>query len=149
MKSIYAKLACVAIIYSVVCYLIFWGLCALSWRFFPEKNPDDQLMQQMHWTIHIVAEKIGGLVLMSFAAFLAARSHRPTWKIGIFTAIATAVIFQFIGITIYLLQFGMSEYQKYNDLVYTIVWAVLLGWFFGYLAVWKQHRREKNTSSNV
>src|SRR6516162_11092851 len=82
MNNSYKRLICVAITFGVVCFLVFWGLSVLLWRLFPEQHSTDELMQQLHWTIHVVAEKVGGLILMSLAAFLAARSHRPTWKIG-------------------------------------------------------------------
>src|ERR1035441_4189696 len=98
MNGIYQRLIRVAFIYGVVCYLVFVGLSILSWKLFPEQHSDDELVRQMRWTFHVVAEKVGGLILMSLAAFMAARSHRPTWKIGVFTAIATAVISQLVAV---------------------------------------------------
>lgn len=146
MSSIYKKLICVAAGFGVVCFLVFWGLSVLSWRLFPEQHPADELIRQLHWTIHVVAEKVGGLVLMCLAAFLSARSYRPTWKIGVSTAIATAVIFQLVAIAVYLLRFGLSSYRTYNDFIYTMTSAVALAWLFGFLAVWKQYRREKDAA---
>ena len=146
MNSIYKKLICVAAAYGVVGFLVFWGLSVLSWRLFPEQHPADELIRQLHWTIHVAAEKVGGLVLMCLAAFLAARSHRPTWKVGVSTAIATAVIFQLVAIVIYLLRFGMTSYRTYNDFIYTMTSAVALAWLFGFFAVWKQHRHEKRAT---
>jgi hypothetical protein len=83
---------------------------------------------------------------MSLAAFLSARSHRPSWKIGVSTAIATAVIFQLIATVVYLLRFGVTSYQIYNDFIYTVTSAVALAWLFGFLAVWKQYRYERRAT---
>ena len=146
MNGIYQRLIRVASFYGVVCYLVFVGLSILSWRLFPEQHSDDELVQQMRWTIHVVAEKVGGLILMSLAAFMAARSLRPTWKIGVFTAIATAVIFQLVAVVVYLLRFGASSYRTYNDFVFTMSSAVALAWLFGFFAVWKQYRHEKSAT---
>jgi hypothetical protein len=144
MSNHYAKLVRVALIYGVVCYLVFVGLSVLSWRVFPDHHSDDDLTQQLHWTVHVVAEKIAGLILMSITAFLAARSCRPTWKVGVATAIAAALVFQLVAIVVYLVRFGVSSYRTYNDFFYTIWSAVMLGWLFGFLAVWKQYRNEKH-----
>jgi len=81
-----------------------------------------------------------------FGGILAARSHRPTWKIGVSTAIATAVTFQLVAIAIYLLRFGVTSYRTYNDFIYTMMSAVLLAWLFGFFAVWKQYRHEKSAT---
>jgi tellurite resistance protein TehA-like permease len=146
MNGIYQRLIRVAFVYGVMCYLVFVGLSILSWRLFPEQHSDDELMQQMRWAVHVVAEKVGGLILMSVAAFMAARSHRPTWKIGVFTAIATAVIFQLVAVIVYLVRFGASSYRTYNDFLFTISSAVAFAWLFGFFAVWKQYRHEKNAT---
>ena len=146
MNSSYKRLIRVAITFGVVGFLVFWGLSVLSWRRFSEQHSTDEFMQQLHWTIHVVAEKVGGLVLMSLAAFLAARAHRPTWKIGVSTAIATAVVFQLVAVVIYLLRFGVTSYRTYNDFLYTMTSAVMLAWLFGFFAVWKQYRHEKNAT---
>jgi tellurite resistance protein TehA-like permease len=146
MNSSYKRLIRIAIIFGVVCFLVFWGLSVLSWRLFPEQHSTDELMQQLHWTIHVLAEKVGGLVLMSLAAFLAARSNRPTWKIGVSTAIATAVVFQLVAIVIYLLRFGVTSYRTYNDFLYTMTSAVMLAWLFGFFAVWRQYRHERHAT---
>ena len=146
MNSSYKRLIRVAIAFGVMCFLVFGGLSVLSWRLFPEQHSTDELVQQLHWTIHVVAEKVGGLVLMSLAAFLAARSHRPTWKIGVSTAIATAVIFQLVAIVVYLLRFGVTSYRTYNDFLYTMTSAVMLAWLFGFFAVWRQYRHERHAT---
>jgi len=93
MNAIHQKLIRVALIYGVLCYLIFIVGSTLAWVLFPERHSDDNFTQQVKWGVHIIAEKVGGLILMSLAAFFAARSHRPTWKVGVNTAIATSVIF--------------------------------------------------------
>jgi len=144
MSNHYAKLVRVALIYGVVCYLVFVGLSVLSWRVFPDHRSDDDLTQQLHWTVHVVAEKIVGLILMSFTAFFAARSYRPTWKVGVATAIAAALAFQLVAVVVYLVRFGVSSYRTYNDFIYTISSAVMLAWLFGFFAVWKQYRNERH-----
>jgi hypothetical protein len=146
MNSSYKRLIRVAITFAVVCFLVYWGLSVLSWRLFPEQHSTDELMQQWHWAIHVVAEKVGGLVLMSLAAFLAARSHRPTWKSGVSTAIATGVIFQLVAIMVYLLRFGGTSYRTYNDFIHTMMSTVALAWLFGFFAVWRQYRHERHAS---
>ena len=146
MNAIHQKLIRVALICGVLCYLIFIVGSTLAWELFPDRHSDDSFTQQVKWSVHILAEKVGGVILMSLAAFFAARSHRPTWKVGVNTAIATSVIFQSISTIVYLLRFGLSAYLAYNDFIYTITSAVALGWLFGFLAVWKQYRRERHAT---
>jgi len=146
MKSHHAKLIGVALLYGGGCFLAQWGLSVLGWRLFPGQPGDDELIQQMRWASHVVVEKILGLVLLCVAAFLAGRSHRPSWKLGILTAIATAVAYQFIAVVVYFLRFGSAAYQEYHDLVWTMLWTVGLAWFFGYLAVRKQYLYDRQVA---
>jgi hypothetical protein len=148
MNSIYPRLIRVAFLHAVVCYLVFAGLSTLAWAIVPQYDSDNDLTLHIRWAAGIIAEKITGLMLMSLMAFLAARSYRPTWKIGIITAIATAVIYQSVAIVVYVLRFGVSVYRTYNDFIYTISSAVALGWLFGFLAVWKQYRHERHYTAN-
>jgi hypothetical protein len=103
-------------------------------------------MRQIRWLAHGLGEKIGSLVLVSVLAFFAARVHRPTWKMGVFTGIATAVVFQLIAVVVYLIRFGPSAYRTYNDFIYTISSTIALAWLFGFFAIWKQYRRERQTT---
>ena len=146
MNSICKRLNPTVSVYSVGGYLVFAGLSFLSWRLFPEQHSGDELGREIRWMVHAVAEKIGGLILMCLAAFWAARSHRPTWKIGIFTAIATAVLFQLVAVFVYLLRFGASSYRTYHDFIYTMTSAVALAWLCGFFAVWKQYRHERRVT---
>jgi ACR3 family arsenite efflux pump ArsB len=143
MSKHYTKLVRVALIYGVACYLVFVGLSVLSGRFFPDHRSDDDLTQQLHWIVRVVAEKIAGLILMSFTAFFAARSCRTTWKVGVATAIAAALVFQLVTIAVYIVRFGVASYRTFNDFIYTISTAVMLAWLFGLFAVWKQYRHER------
>ena len=146
MKSHYAKLIRIALIYGSVCFLTWWGLCVLGWWLFPAKSADDELMRQIRWAVHLVGEKIGGSVLLSVTAFFAARAHRPTWKIGVLTAVAAAAVYQLIATVVYLVRFGFSSYQTYNDFLYTMLWTIILAWLFGLFAVWRQYRDEKHVA---
>jgi magnesium-transporting ATPase (P-type) len=131
------------LIYGGVGYLFFDILSLIGWRLFPYDSTNDELLKQMRWTIHVVIEKIVGLILLSITAFFAARANRPTWKIGLFSAVATAIFFQLIAVIVYLVRFGFSSYETYNDFIYTMLWSIGLGYSFGYLAVRKQYLREK------
>src|ERR1039458_8403576 len=87
MRSHYTKLIRIALIFGVIGFFVFAGLSLLAWRVYPYQPSDDDLMRQIRWTAHMVGEKIGGLVLLSIMAFVAARVNRPTWKIGVSTAV--------------------------------------------------------------
>jgi hypothetical protein len=139
----YRKLILVTLIYGGVSYLFFDILSFIAWRFFPYHSTDDEMLKQIRWTAHVVIEKIAGLILLSITAFFAARANRPTWKIGLFTAVATAIFFQLIATIVYLVRFGFSAYETYNDFIYTMLWSIGLGYSFGYLAVRKQYLQEK------
>jgi hypothetical protein len=143
MRSHYTKLIRIALIFGVIGFFVFAGLSLLAWRVYPYQPSDDDLMRQLRWTARMVGEKIGGLVLLSIMAFVAARVNRPTWKIGVSTAVVTAVVYQLIAVIVYLVRFGFSSYQTYHNLLSTLFYSIALAWLFGFFAVWKQYRDEK------
>src|SRR5258706_596929 len=146
MKSHYAKLIRVALFYGSACFVVHWGLSVVGWWLFPNQPGDDELMRQMRRAGHMFGEKILGLVLLSVGAFLASRAHRPTWELGVVTGIAAAVAYQLIAVIVYLVRFGVSAYEAYNDLVWTMLWTAGLAWLFGYLAVRRQYAHEKHAA---
>ena len=139
MKDHYAKLVKVAIIYGGACFFLHWGLSDLGWRLFPDNPKDDELAHQVRWFHHIMAEKFIGLALLCVAVFFASRAHHPTRNWGVATAIAAAAVFELTGALVYIGRFGIAEYQRYNNFLYTILWTLLLANLFGYLAVRNQH----------
>ena len=143
MRRNYAKLLGVSLAYGSVCFLIWWGASAIGWRLFPDPTKGDELIRQMHWVGHTVADKLAGLFLLSVTAFLASRAHHPTGKWGVATGIAAAVAYQLIAVLVYALRFGVTTYRDYNDLGFTMLWTVLLGWLFGYIAVRRQCLHER------
>lgn len=145
-ESHYAKLIRVALLYGAVCFLLQWGVSVLGWRLFPDLPKDSDLTSYWHWTIHMTTDKLVGVPLFCVAALLASRAHHPTWKWGVATGIAAAVADQLIAVLVYIVRFGGAAYQQYNDFFYTMLWAVLLGLLFGFLAVWRQYFRERHAA---
>ncbi len=146
MKSYYAKLIRIALLYGGVCFLVHWGISVLGWRLFPDQPKDSDLNSYMQWTIHMVSDKLVALPLIAVAAFLASRAHHPTWKWGVATGIATAVASQIIAVLVYIVRFGVAAYQQYNNFFNTMLWAAMLGWLFAHLAVRKQYLRERHAA---
>ena len=146
LSSHYTKLIRIALIFGGAGFLVFAGFSLLAWKFYPYQPSDDELTRQIRWLVHCLGEKIGSLVLVSVLAFFAARAHRPTWKMGVFTGIAAAIVFQLIAVVVYLVRFGPSVYRTYNDFIYTTSSTVELAWLFAFFAVWKQYRRERQAS---
>lgn len=144
MKSRNAKLIRVALLYGSLCLLAHWGLSILMWRLFPDRPGGDELTQQIRWAGHTVTDKVLGLVLLSVTAFFASRSHHPSWRLGVATGIAAAMAYQLTAVLVYVLRFGSSAYQEYHDFVWTILWTVGQGWFFGYVAVRRQYLHDKH-----
>ena len=142
----YAKSIRVALLYGGVCFFVSWGLSVVGWWLFPDQTKDDELMRQLHWSAHMVVEKIVGLFLVCITAFLAGRSYHPTWRWGVVTALAAAVACQLIAVLVYVMRFGVVAYQQYNNFILTIFWTGLLAWFFGYLAVRKQYLHDKHAA---
>jgi hypothetical protein len=99
----------------------------------------------MRWLDRMVVEKVVDLVVLSIIAFLASRTHHPTWKWGRATGIAAAVAFQIIAMLVYLFRFGETAFRDYNNFLLTMCWTVMLGWLFGYLAVRRQCLHERHS----
>jgi len=145
MKNHYAQLVRIALFYGGLCFLVWWGFCSLgSWLLFPVKADDDEFIRIIRWSGHIVGEKIVGLILLSVTALLASRAHRPTWKWGVATGIAAAMVYQVIAVFVYIMRFGASSYGEDNNFFYTMWATVSLAWLFGYLAVRRQCLLEKH-----
>src|SRR5438128_2705343 len=124
MRSHYERLVRVALVYGSLCFLSFWGLCALGWFLFPAEPNDDEVRRLMRWGAHMVGEKVVGLVLMSATALLASRVHHPSWKWGVATGIAAAVAYQLIAVFAYMGRFGFTAWQEYNSLWRTVLSAL-------------------------
>ena len=146
MKSHYAKLIRVALLYGGICFLVSWGVSVLGWRLFPDQPKDDELTIRLHWVIHMASDKVIGLLLLSVTAFLASRAYHPTWKWGVATGMAAAVAYQLIAVLVYVVRFGLAAYQQYNRFFYTMLCTALLAWLFGYLAVRRQYLHEKHAA---
>jgi len=146
MKSIYAKLIRVALLYGGVCFLVSWGVSVLGWQLFPDQLKDDDFTIRLHWVIHMASDKVVGLLLLSVTAFLASRAHHPTWKWGVVTGMAAAVAYQLFAVLVYVVRFGLAAYQLYNRFLYTMLCTALLAWLFGYLAVRRQHLHDKRAA---
>jgi hypothetical protein len=146
MKSHYAKLVRVALLYGSVCFLVFWGLSLIGSCLLPNRPKDDELTRQLRWVGIVVGEKIVGLFLLSITSFLASRAHHPTWKWGVATGIAAAAAYQLIAVLVYVVRFGVVAYQQYNALLYTLLWTVSLAWVFSYLAVRREYLHEKHAA---
>ena len=91
----------------------------------------------------MIGEKIGNMILLSIIAYVAARVNRPTWKIGVSTAVLTAIVYELIGVIVYLVRFGFSAYQTYNNFLWTLSYSIALAWAFGFSAVLKQYKDDK------
>jgi hypothetical protein len=126
---------------GVVAFVVFWLVSALGWRLFPDSAGTDQFVQTRVWLVHIIAEKAAGILIGCVVAFVAARSYRPSWRIGVLSGVLAAVTFQAISIVVYLRRFGAAAYARYNALLTTMLWTIMLGALFAFLAVWKDYRR--------
>ena len=149
MKANYTRIVRVSVIYGAVAFVIFCFGSLLAWKLFPYPVGGDDLAKQMTWTWHVLGEKIGSAILNCLVAFFAARTYRPTWKIGVTTAVVSAIMFQFISITVYCLRFGFHIYSTYHTFQGTVVNTVTLSFMFGFFAVWKQYISAKNRVSNL
>lgn len=140
----YIRMVRISVIYGAAAFVIFCFGSLLAWKLFPYPVGEDNLAKQMTWTSHILGEKIGSMILTCLLAFFAARAYRPTWRIGVITAVASAVMFQFISISVYWLRFGFDVYRIYHTFQDTAICTLALSFAFGFFAVWEQYRSEKN-----
>jgi hypothetical protein len=136
-----ARLLGTALVFGVGAFLVFAGISVLAWRLFPYPSAADQLSQTRIWLFHVVGEKFAGLLLGCAVAYFAARSYRPTWKIGLVTGILAAVAFQLAAIAVYLVRFGFSAYTRYNALFSTMFSTITFAALFAFVAVWRDYRR--------
>ena len=148
MSISYTRIARVSVIYGTVAFVVFCFGSWMAWKLFPYTVDEDGLGKQMTWTYHVLGEKIGSAILYCLVAFFAARTYRPTWKIGVVTAVVSAMMFQFISIAVYCSRFGFHTYYTYHTFQGTVVNTVALSFAFGFFAVWKQYRSEKNSVLN-
>jgi hypothetical protein len=139
-----ARLVRRAALLGVIAFLAFSLISALAWRLFPNPAGADQFAQTNIWFLHILAEKVAGILIGCVVAFVAARSYRPSWRVGVLSGVLAAVIFQTISIVVYLLRFGASAYSRYNALLTTMLWTIMLGALFAFFAVWKDYRGATN-----
>jgi hypothetical protein len=126
---------------GVIAFVAFWLVSALGWRLFPYPAGADQFAQSRVWLVHIIAEKAAGILIGCLAAFVAARLHRPSWRIGVLSGVLAAVTFQAISIVVYLVRFGGTAYARYNALLTTVLWTIMLGALFAFFAVWRDYCR--------
>ena len=143
MSNQYPRLSAVALVTATVAFVLFAAGSVAAWRLFPYPAGADDLQRQMIWMWHTAGEKLGQCVLVAVLAFVAARLHRPSWKIGIVTGVLAVVIFQFISIGVYVGRFGLEAYQTYNTFWGTLQFNVPVALLFGFFAVWGQYRRER------
>jgi len=101
---------------GVLAFVAFWLISALGWGLFPYSAGADQFAQTRVWLVHIIAEKAAGILIGCVVAFVAARSYRPSWRIGVLSGVLAAVTFQALSIVVYLLRFGAAAYARYNAL---------------------------------
>ena len=73
----------------------------------------------------------------ALVAFLAGRSFQPTWITGVVTAVCASLLFRLTERFLFIGCYYEWESYRHNVLL-TVVAAVVLGAFFGLLAVWKQ-----------
>ena len=143
MHTEYTRLIRVSLIYAAVAFLVFACGSLLAWGLFPYPADGNDLAKHMTWVRHVVGGKIGGMILICFLSYFAAGAHRPTWKLGVITAVVSTMTYQLIAIVVYLARFGFDAYRTYHALLDTVLMTIALSILFGFLAVWKQYRQEK------
>ena len=151
MRNHFTKLICISIILGIIGFIVFAGSSLLAWKVYPYQPSDDDLMRQIRWGAHMIGEKIGNLIILSIMAYVAARVNRPTWRVGVSTAVVTAIVYVLIGVIVYLARFGFNAYQTYHtayqiyhSFLSTLFCSIALAWIFGFFAVWKQYRYDKH-----
>ena len=144
MNSRYLRLVAIAFASAAVAFGVFALGSLMAWRPFPYPEGADELQWQMIWTWHILGEKGAQFVLLPVLGFVAARLHRPSWRAGVATAVAAGLLFQGIAIGVYLVRFGLGAYHSYHTFWGTLSCTVFLAGLFGFFAVWRQYRAEKN-----
>ena len=137
------RLAIVAIVTGTSAFAVFVICSLMAWHIFPYPECADKLQRQMVWLNHVVGEKIGQCVLFAVVGFVAARLHRPSWKLGIVTAILAVLVFHFISVAVYIVRFGFGAYRIYNTFWGTLQVNIPIALSFGFFAVWRQYRRER------
>ena len=92
----------------------------------------------------MVGDKIAGSILLPVTAFLASRTHRPTWKWGVLSGIAAAGEYQLTAVLAYIVRFGGAAYLECHDFLGTMFWTFGLACVLGFLAVWRQYLHERH-----
>jgi hypothetical protein len=136
----------VAFAYAFTAFCIWFAFSLFGWRILPYRDAAETPVNQIIWAAHAVFEKVGSLIITCIISVLAARTYRPTWKIGILTALITALLFQFIAIAVYIVRWGFVLYWTYNRFFSTLFYTVAIGYLCGFVALWGQYRRDKKAA---
>ena len=143
MSSGHLRLTIVAALTGGISFAVFAGCSLAAWRIFPYPESAGEIQRQMVWLGHVIGEKLGQCVLVAVLAFIAARLHHPSWKIGVVTAVVSVLVFQFISIAVYVTRFGFEAYRTFNTFWGTLQFNIPVAFLFGFLAVLGQYRRER------
>jgi hypothetical protein len=134
-------------IYGFIAFLAFCAISTLAWCLFPYPTEADQLLRTRIWVLHVISEKIGGILLGCIIAFFAARAYRPSWKVGVLTGVLAAIAYQMLTIALYLIRFGFHVYAIYHTFLQTMLSTIVLAALFSFIAVWRQYRRESHNEA--
>ncbi|MBI1176187.1 hypothetical protein GC207_01970 [bacterium] len=135
------KLLRVALAHGLTAFCFWYGISWLWWKIWPFQRMGQTHISDIIWATHAIFEKEGGLILMGISSILAARTYRPTWKIGVAAGLVTALLFQSLCISVYILGWGYAAYFQYNRFYSTLFYTVAIGFLSGFGAVWKDYRQ--------
>jgi uncharacterized membrane protein len=126
------KIALAAFVYALPGYLIF-EFCT-HWL-----HDRTVVSYEDGFSTYLVRERFALHALTAIVALLAALTYRPTWRIGLISAVVGALMFRLTDLWVY--SHLSSRWEQYRDGVFvTILTTVLIGVAFGFLAVCRQLR---------
>jgi hypothetical protein len=140
------KMLRVAFAYALAAFCIWYACSFFGWLVVPYRKGGKTPTNLGLWVAHVVLEKFASLIFTGVASFFAARRHHPTWRIGIFTALTTALLFQFIAMAVYIFRWGFVLYWTYNRFFSTVFYTVAIGCLCGFMAVCRQYLRDAKTT---
>ena len=93
------------------------------------------------WSEYMIQVKIGLMVFSAIVALFSALIYHPTWRVGVLSGVAGALIFRLIDIFIYALV--SKAWFEYRGFFTPILSAIAIGALVGFLVVFRQFLRTK------
>jgi hypothetical protein len=149
MKATWQRAVVISIFFGFIWFSLFLAFSAIFWRMYPYPENASQQEIEFVWAIHVLVEKLFGLLILALCAISAAVPLRGIWRIGFGAAIGSGLVYQAIAIITYIGRFGFSAYLRNNRFWFTIVTTIAISAIFGFIVVWKSYYHDHQIPPNL